>query len=203
MSKIVFYSFAFLAVMMMSCGGENKQGNTTPAIAAKKMGELKIAFYDQDSVHANFRYYKEQEAIIKKKEKKFNEVIEGKQKSLQAYYEEFLKHQKNQDLAPIQIEQYQQNLEMQQAAIGQYQQTEGGKLEKESIEISKAISNKVEVFSKRYCEKNSIDLLLIHVRGGGGQFNYIHPSMEVTKEFTAYLNQNEEEIQKEIRKTMK
>ena len=79
-----------------------------------------------------------------------------------------------------------------------YQEEEGAKLEKETLSKLESIGNKIEKFSKKYCEENGIDILLIYAKGG--QINYITPKMNVTKEFTAYLNQNQEKIKKEVGK---
>ena len=40
--------------------------------------------------------------------------------------------------------------------------------------------------------------MLIH--GDGGQFNYINPFMDVTKEFIAFLNENQASIEKDLKK---
>ena len=40
-------------------------------IKVQKIGELKIAYYDQDSMKLNFEYYKEQDAIVTKKQLAF------------------------------------------------------------------------------------------------------------------------------------
>jgi hypothetical protein len=37
------------------------------------------------------------------------------------------------------------------------------------------------------------------MHGNGGQINYINPSMNVTKEFVAYLNQNQADIEKDLK----
>jgi hypothetical protein len=58
------------------------------------------------------------------------------------------------------------------------------------------IGKKIEAAGKKYCEKHKIDLLL--VQSAGSQFNYINPTMDVTKEFIAFLNQEQELIEKDI-----
>jgi Skp family chaperone for outer membrane proteins len=80
----------------------------------------------------------------------------------------------------------------------QYQQTEGARLEKETMEKLETISRKIEAFGKQFSEENGIDILLIH--GPGGQINYISSAMDVTKEFTAFLNEHQEEIEKDTKK---
>ena len=78
------------------------------------------------------------------------------------------------------------------------QQEAGARLEKETMDKLETIGNKIDKFSEKYCKLHNIDILMIHAKGG--QFNYINPKMNVTKEFTAFLNQNQEQIEKEMGK---
>ena len=93
--------------------------------------------------------------------------------------------------------QIQQKAQQMEASLMQYQQEEGGKLEKETMEKLEVIGKKIEVFGKQFSEENGIDLLLIH--GQGGQINYISSAMDVTKEFTAFLNEKQSEIEKDLK----
>ena len=79
----------------------------------------------------------------------------------------------------------------------QYQQTEGARLEQESLKKIEAITKKIEVLGKLYCEKNNIDILLIH--GNGGQINFINNKMNVTSDFIRYLNENQATIEKDLK----
>lgn len=196
---IIQLSIAGLA-LLVSCKSEKKEKveNTKPTVQVQKIGELKIAYYNQDSMKANFLYYKEQDAIVTKKQLAFQATIDTKRKAMESYYNNFMKRVQNNELSQLESEGYQRNLQNQEAEIMQFQETEGAKIEKETLEKLEAIGNKIDKFSKAYCEENGIDILLIYAKGG--QFNYINPSMDVTKEFTAFLNQNQEAIQKDLRK---
>ena len=200
MLKIAFIGITAIGLSVASCGGEKKEKieNTTPKVQVQKIGELKIAYYDQDSMKANFTYYKEQDAIVTKKQLAFQGIIEGKRKAMETYYNNFMKRAQNNELSQVESEGYQRNLQNQEAEMMQYQEREAAKLEKETLEKLEAVGNKIEQFSKAYCEENGIDILLIYAKGG--QFNYINPTMNVTKEFTAYLNQKQKSIQKDLNK---
>jgi Skp family chaperone for outer membrane proteins len=78
----------------------------------------------------------------------------------------------------------------------QYQQTEGQRIEEQTMKSLEAINKKVELWGKKYCEKHHIDLLLI--QGQGGQINYINKEMDVTKAFINFLNENQSQIEKEL-----
>jgi Skp family chaperone for outer membrane proteins len=94
--------------------------------------------------------------------------------------------------------QIQQNAQRMEGELMQYQQNEGARLENETMKKLEAISKKIESLGKKFCELNNIDIMLIN--GPGGQINYINGSMDVTKEFAAYLNQNQAEIDKDLKK---
>jgi Skp family chaperone for outer membrane proteins len=200
MLKSAIVGVSFIGLTIVSCGESKKEVvvDTTPKVEVQKIGELKIAYYDQDSMKANFKYYKEQDAIVTKRQLAFQNSLEKKRKEMETYYNNFMKKAQNNELSQVESEGYQRNLQNQEAALMQYQEQEGAKIEKETLEKLESIGNKIEQFSKKYCEENGIDILLIYAKGG--QFNYINPSMNVTTEFTAYLNQNQEQIQKEVNK---
>ncbi len=200
MIKTTFVGLLFFGTLVVSCGSkeEVKKENTVPNVQPQKVGELKIAFYDQDSLKESFKYYKEQDAIVTKKQLAFQKEIERRTAKMQVDYENYMKRAQNNELSQVEIEGYQANLQNQEIAIRTYQEREGAKLEKETMEKLEAIGNKIEKFSEKYCKENGIDILLVHAKGG--QFNYINPSMNVTKEFTAYLNQNQAAIEKEMGK---
>jgi Skp family chaperone for outer membrane proteins len=188
--------FGFLA----SCGDkeeEVKVENTTPKVVVRDMEGLKIAYYHSDSIKLYFEYFKQEEAIVTAKQQTFQKEIERKTKDYEAFITR--NNQKLQGGLLSENEQLkiQQQAQTMEAELMQYQQTQGAKLEEETIEKLETISKKIETWGKKFCEENKIDILLI--QGPGGQINYINSSMDVTKEFTAYLNQHQKEIEKDTK----
>ena len=198
MRKLLF--LGFLTGFLLSCGEseqEVKIENTTPKVVVRDMQGLKIAYYHSDSIKKYFEYFKEEEAIVTSKQQAFQKEIEKKTKDYEAFITR--NNQKLQggllsENEQIKIQQQAQTME---AELMQYQQTQGAKLEEETIKKLETISKKIETWGKKFCEENKIDVLLI--QGPGGQINYINPSMDVTKEFTAYLNQHQKEIEKDTK----
>ncbi|NRA13225.1 MAG: hypothetical protein HRT57_14860, partial [Crocinitomicaceae bacterium] len=72
------------------------------------------------------------------------------------------------------------------------QQTRGAEIQQKYGAEMDVLRKKVHQFSTEYCEANNIDILL--KRAAGGQFGYIHTSMDVTTEFVAYVNQAQENL---------
>jgi Skp family chaperone for outer membrane proteins len=194
--KLRIISLTALTLVIFACGGKEKNvENTTPNVPVIKNG-LKIAFYVQDSLKNGFDYYREMDSTTKIKQTRFQNELEKKQKSLQEYVAKNEKLAQSGQLSAFDLQTAQQEAQRREQALYQYQQTEGVKIENETVEILEVLTKRIEAAGKEYCKKHKIDLLLIH--GAGGQINFVNPSMDVTKEFIAYLNQHQEEIESTV-----
>jgi Skp family chaperone for outer membrane proteins len=197
MKKVLGVGLIGLVALLAACGGGQKEEvSTEPKVESRKTGELKITYYDQDSVSKYFEYFRMEDSLIKQKQITFQKEIERRTKNLQDYVVQ--QERKNQSglLSQNDLMQVQQTIQKREASLMQYQQEEGSKIEREAIDKMNAINNRVKLFSKEFCETNNIDLLLIY--SPMAPINYIDPSMDVTKEFTAYLNQRQNEFQGEL-----
>lgn len=197
MNKILIISAALLMVIVACGKAKEKKEVAPPKVEARDMKGLKIAFYNSDSLKVYFEYFKEQEAIVTKKQKGFQNEVLRRQKEYQNYINRNNEKLRNGMLSENEQVQIQQKVQQMEASLMQYQQTEGAKLEKETMDKLQAISKKIEVLGKQFSEEHKIDILLIH--GQAGQINYINSSMDVTKEFSEYLNSKQAEIENDIK----
>lgn len=192
---------ASIAAFTLSCGNgktkEEPKKDTTPKVQVRDMKGLKIAYYSNDSIKEKFEYYKREDAAVTKKQKAFQAVIDKKTKEYQAFLQRKDQEARNGLLSENEIMQAQQKAQQMEAAIMQYQQSEGARLEEETVKKLEAINKKIKALGKKYCEENGIDVLLID--GDGGQLNYISPAMDVTTEFINYLNQNQSKIESDLK----
>ncbi len=191
--------FVFASFLLLSCSEQNNSKDIkvqSPKVEARNAGDLKIAFYNQDSMKLHFDYYKKEDSIVTKKQMAFQKELEKRRKQMEDYYMSYVNKAQNNLLSQVEAEAYQRNLQNQEAELMKYQESEGVKLETETVAKLEAISAKIEQFSKSFCEENNIDILLIQSKGG--QFNYISPEMDVTSDFVAYLNAKQSEIESEI-----
>jgi Skp family chaperone for outer membrane proteins len=201
MKKFVYLIFTVTVIAgFTSCKSSTKKEEQPipPTVEKRDLGGLKIAYYHSDSLKEQFTYFKNQEAIVTKKQKAFQQEVERRTKEYQNFIvrnNEKLQSGMLSQNEQMQIQQQAQRLE---ADLMQYQQAQGAKLEEETLKKLEAISKKIEAFGKRFCEENKIDILLIH--GPGGQVNYISPAMDVTRSFTSYLNAHQSEIEADIQK---
>ena len=197
MKRIVFFIFCS-AFLISSCNNKKEKINTVPKVESRNLDGLKIVYYSNDSIKLNFLYYKDQDEIVTKKQKAFQAELQRRTNELQQYIQRNTEKQMNGLLSENEVVQIQQKAQQMEQSAMQYQQEQGAKLEEETMLKLEEISKKIEVLGKKYCELHKIDLMLIH--GDGGQLNYINPSMDVTKEFIAFLNENQASIEKDLKK---
>jgi outer membrane protein len=186
--------------VLVACGSkeEKPKENTVPKVEVRDMKGLKIAYYNSDTLKLYFEYFKREEAIVTKKQEKFQKEVQRRTQEYQNFIVRNNEKLQSGLLSENESMQIQQRAQQMEAELMQYQQNEGARLEKETMGKLETISRKIEAFGKQFSEENGIDILLIH--GPGGQINYISSAMDVTKEFTAFLNEHQEEIEKDTKK---
>jgi outer membrane protein len=191
-------SASILGISLFTSCGEKPapKKDTTPKVAVRSLGGLKIAYYSNDSIKANFAYFVKEEGIIKKKQKAFETEVERRTKAYEAFITKKDAEARGGLLSQNEIAQVQQRAQEMQNQIMQYQQTEGAKIEELAMKSLETVNKKIEALGKKYCEKHQIDILLMH--GAGGQINYINDRMDVTTEFVNFLNENQAQIEKEL-----
>lgn len=200
MKKIAGIVSITLLAVMSSCAGDKDgvtdEKSTTPTIEARSKGDLKIAFYVQDSLATQFEYYQIQDSIVSKKQLAFQKELNRRQSDLQSYVMRNEEKARNGLLTQNEMMQIQQVAQNKEADLMRYQQEKGGEIERESMDIMSAITNKISTFSAEFCEKNNIDILLVY--GQGGQVGYMNSAMDVTSEFTQYLNDAQDKLESEL-----
>jgi len=192
---------AGLLLLTAACASDQKQNPkkeaSSPTVITRYDNNLVIAFYYQDSLKDRFSYYKREDQAVTRKQKAFDAELKRRSKELEDYVKRNDEKARNGLLSQNEIGQIQQKAQSMEQALMQYQQTEGVRLEQESIKKIQDITKKIEVLGKAYCEKNKIDILLIH--GAGGQLNYIKNSMNVTTDFIEFLNENQTTIENDLK----
>lgn len=195
-----YFYIAIATLTLTACGEKNKEKtDSTPEIQSRDMKGLKIAYYNLDSLVLHFDYYVEQDSIITKRRNGFQAEYERRGKELENFVRSNQEKQQKGLLSEREIAQIQQVIQQREMALMNYQQTEGGKLEKEIMDVQSSLNKKVKVFGEEFAKKHGIDILMIHAEVGS-PINFIDPSMDVTKEFTAYLNEHQAEIEKDMGK---
>ncbi|MFT5581408.1 MAG: Skp family chaperone for outer membrane protein [Psychromonas sp.] len=194
-------ALAAVVVLIASCGKKETksgEGKVPMNVEQKQIGELKIAFYFQDSLKAKFGFYVEQDKQVQAKQIGFQKEVERMTKDYQGFLERNDERARQGLLSQIQIQQIQQEAAAREQKIMQYQQAQGGRIEQETMIKLDDIGKKIESYSRKYCEENGIDILMVQAKGG--QFGFITPTMDVTSSFIQYLNEQEAAIKKDLGK---
>jgi outer membrane protein len=134
---------------------------------------------------------------MKNKEASIQKEFERKSKELQDYLQRNDEKARKGLLSQNEIAQIEQKAQAMQQELVQYEQTKAKEISEQSVEKITSIRKKIEALGKDYCTKNGIQILLIH--GDGGQLNFIDNSMNVTSDFIRYLNENQSEIEKDLK----
>jgi len=191
MKKIIVIALG-MALTTLSCSEKKSEKvviDTKPTVPVIRENGLKIAYYNQDSLKNGFAFYKKMDNLVKNKQIQFQKQLEKKQMDLQSYLVANDELAKKGQLSDLQLQTVQAEAQRREQEIYAFQQNQGGSIEKQTLELMDKIYKKIEEASKKYCEMHNIDMLL--VQASGSQFNYINPTMNVTKEFIGFLNQEE------------
>lgn len=178
-----------------------KNKKTTPEantnhVPVVKTDGLKIAYYIQDSLKTGFKYYAELDSAVKVKQLAFQRELQKRQSSLQNYAADNEDKANKGLLSAFDIQKVQEEIQRRQQALYQYQETEGAKLEQETTEHLDVLSKRIEDASKKFCQANGIDILMMQGMGSG--LTYITEKMDVTKAFIEYLNKYQADLDKSI-----
>ena len=195
MTKSLF-SFLLLCFIAACSSPAPVKKDSTPKVPTTRLDGLKIAYYANDSIKKYFDYFKREEAKAEKIQKRFETELKKRNKVYEDYIIKKDQEARSGLLSQNEIAMVQQKAQQMQTELMQYQQTEGQRIEEQTMKSLEAINKKVELWGKKYCEKHHIDLLLI--QGQGGQINYINKEMDVTKAFINFLNENQSQIEKEL-----
>lgn len=196
MNKLIVFA-SLVALTLIGCNEKKPAPSTTTNVERRDMKGLKIAYYNSDSLKEKFIFFKEQDSLMNAKQKAFETEMQRKQGEFEAFITKNEGLMKQGLLSENEQVALSQKAQAMQKQIADYQQNQGQALEKEAIDKMTVIGNKVEKFAKEFSQKNKIDILLIH--GKGGQIGFIESNMDVTKEFVNYLNEKQAEIAKELK----
>jgi Skp family chaperone for outer membrane proteins len=196
MNKLLVFA-AMASLTIIGCSEKKPAQSTTPSVEKRDMKGLKIAYYNSDSLKEKFVFFKEQDSLMNAKQKAYEGEMQRKQGEFEAFITKNEGLMKQGLLSENEQVALSQKAQAMQKQIADYQQNQGQALEKEAIDKMTVIGNKVEKFAKEFSQKNKIDVLLIH--GKGGQIGFIESSMDVTKEFVNYLNEKQAEIAKDLK----
>lgn len=186
--------------MVSSCGSGDSQAdsnmNDNAVVEKRNMGNdstgIAMAFYYQDSIATQFRFYREVDSMLKAKELDFQKELERRIRAYQAYEADIQKRMERNEITGYQIEEIQQTALQKQQAIQSFEQQRGGEIQREIMQYQMALMNKISEAGKEFSNNKNIDLLFFYQKGG--QITFINNAYDVTADFIDYLNKREDEL---------
>lgn len=189
--------FFIVAFGLTACKDKKtKEDANTNHVPVVKTDGLKIAFYIQDSLKTGYKYYAQLDSSVKVKQLAFQKELQKRQSSLQNYAASNEEKANKGLLSAFDIQKVQEEIQQRQQALYQYQETEGAKLEQETADHLEVLSKRIEDASKKFCQENGIDILMM--QGIGSGLTYITEKMDVTKAFIDYLNKYQADLDKSV-----
>ncbi len=198
--KINLYIIS-LGLILASCSNDSEIQNeavVSPSVNTieKDTSGLVIAFYFNDSLKEGFTYYKNIDEDVSRKNLAFQTELQRKTTTLENFVSKKGAEAQQGLLSENEIMKIQVKAQRMEAELMQYQQREGAQLEAEVMRKLTDINSKVISFGKKFSEANGIDLLMGYA--DGGQINYVNPSMDVTRAFIDFLNDEQQRIEEEL-----
>src|SRR5690554_6014915 len=198
-----FFSIAILGLsstlFIASCNNSNNAASEEEVVKTvdkKQMGDgatgIAMAFYYQDSIATQFRFYREVDSMLKAKELDFQKELERRIRAYQAYEADIQKRMERNEITGYQIEEIQQTALQKQQAIQSFEQQRGGEIQREIMQYQMALMNKISEAGKEFSNNKNIDLLFFYQKGG--QITFINNAYDVTADFIDYLNKREDEL---------
>ena len=202
---ILFFSGLFL----LACNSnKEKEGDkkkektvtnksTVPIIQSKDSAGLKIAYYNLDTLQERYVFFKTEYDKMKTKKKSFEKELIKKQKEFESFIARNEELAKKGLLSQDQMEKAQIKAQKLQREYTLYEQEKSMQMQVEGEKKMTLIYNQILTYSKLFCQQNNIDILL--QSGTTSQLSYVNPSMNATNEFINYLNQNQANIDKDLK----
>ena len=84
MKKITYLILSAL-LLSISCTAESKKVSNVPKVVPYDLKGMKIVYYSNDSIKENFLFYKQQDAIVTKKQQNFQAELQRRSNEFQEY----------------------------------------------------------------------------------------------------------------------
>lgn len=188
-----FFIIAVVAATIAACGSDKKtdsSGNTN--VAPVKAGELKIGFFNSDSIPNHFDYHKSETAKLEVEAKK----LEAKAAKLQSDYQnlanEYQRGLSTNTLSDNQKMSFENRLGKMQQDMQLFQQNTMGEYQQKELKSTEILMNKIADYSASFAKEKGFSMFF--VRGQGSGVAYADPGMDMTDEFIKYMNEKEKEL---------
>lgn len=197
--KYLFVS-ALVATTLYACSsGSDKSKEGTDAepeksstVSVVNAGDLKIGYYNVDSIPARFDLYKSELASIEKEGKQ----LEAQAKQIQDKYEKIAQAyesgMRTQSLTPNQQISYEQQLQQLQQEMMEFQNSRMAAFQNKQMTTNQAMQNKITLYGQEFAKDKGLNMFLI--AGAGSSVAFADAKFDLTNDFIDYINKKEKEL---------
>jgi len=189
-----------VALFIASCGSDEKSkvnGDTQKEVSNMKSGEMKMAFFNSDSIPNQFDFYEAEMEKLEGEGLKLEQKAAAMQQNYQALANKFQNELNANVLSDNQKMTYQGRLEKMQQDMGLFQQNEMAAFQQKQYESTEVLMNKIAKYSESYAKDKG--LTMFFARGQGSGVAYADPSLDLTASFIEYMNKEEKALNGEAK----
>ncbi len=149
-------------------------------------GNLKIAFFNTDSVFQNYELVNQLREEMKKEKESLEGTFNAKQAAFEQKVRNYQANLKNNVITAVQAQNAEAQLMKEREDIMKMNEEYTQQLVAKEADINKRITEDIIGYANKYNEKYGADYILGYTKGGPVIF--ANPKMDVTKEITEGLN---------------
>lgn len=190
MKQLIYITI--FAAAITACGSDKKTDNANEDATPVKAGELKIGFFNSDSIPNQFEFYKEEMAKLESEGKKLEAKAAKMQNDYQIVANDYQRGISNNVLSDNQRMNFENRLGKMQQDMAVFQQNEMGNFQQKQMESTELLMNKIADYSASFAKEKGYSMFF--VRGQGSGVAYADPAMDMTASFIAYMNEKEKAL---------
>jgi outer membrane protein len=180
----VLLTMAVVVLFALHFSGKSGGGKSAADNVAEASSNLRIAYFNSDTVRENYELFKVEKIAIEAEMKNAEDRLVGEQKKFQKDVQEF--QQRAEFLTITERESREQKLGRRQQELMQLEQQLTDDLQSKEAGVNKRIFDNVEAFLKDYAKKNNFSYVISYIPGG--QIWYTNPALDISKDMLDALN---------------
>lgn len=188
----VLLSMAVVVLFALHFSGKKDNGDNTAATVAEASKNLRVAYFNADTVRENYELFKVERDAMEKDMQAAEDRLVNEQKRFQSDVQEF--QQRAEFLTITERENREKRLGQKQQELMQLEQKLTNDLSEKEAGVNKRIFENIEAFLKDYAKKNGFTYVFSYVPGG--QLWYTDPALDITNDMLKHLNEKYAENEK-------
>ena len=181
----IVLTLAVVLLFALYFNGKKGSSDVAGNVAAGS-ANMRIAYFNSDSIMANYQLVKDEKAKMEQDMKSAEDQFAAEQKQFQKDVEEF--QARAQFLTITDKEAREAKLGRKQQELAQLEQTLSNQLAENESAVTKRIFDSMKGFMDDYAKKNKFTYVLSYARGG--QVWYADSTLDITSDMLKHLNED-------------